>query len=636
MNLSPSIFLLAALGIAATTLAQSLSPILDPVCGRPSLTLRGAESSEVYDISATDDLGSPGVWEALVRLAPGTQEHTWFDPDTLARGRRFYRVERAEPTPEVQVANFGLLDQRGVRRELFREGDAAAVVLVFTDNAHLMDTWAAVKPLHDKFKSQGVLFWLVNPRDSRVDLNSAAANLEIPVLHDEAQIVTRTYGASTSLESVAVSQSDLTVFYRGALADRCELPGGLQDQPYLEQALSQFLTAKPVVIQAAKSRGTSLALPALAVASYSQEIAPLLQAKCVTCHRPGDIGSWAMTNHTVVMNFADSIRRQVLSRQMPPWHADPAHGRFANDSSLNPAETQRLIGWLEAGAPRGEGSDPLALNPPPPAPAWPLGTPDLVLSIATQSLPASGEIPYRYLIVNSPLKTNVWLKAATVRPGNREVVHHSLVFTARTVTDFLQVQGGLGGFFAAYVPGTDAVEFPSGTGKLLKAGSYLVFQMHYTPNGKTTTDKTEIGLYFASAPPARELLTTAAYNTNFEIPAGARDHEVIAEALIERTSLLYEMSPHMHYRGARMRFEALFPDGTQETILSVPGYEFAWQTLFRLAEPKRLPAGTRIRVTGGFDNSIWNPWNPNPQTSVSFGEQTDDEMLIGYLNLAVE
>lgn len=615
---------------------QRMAPSLDPVCGLPRLTVSGTSSGESYVIQASDDLGAPGVWEALLRLSPGTQEHRWFDPDSSSRGRRFYRLERAEPTPLVQVANFALLDQHGVRHELFREGDASAVVLVFTDSQHLAETWAAVRPLQTQFQAQGIRFWLVNPTESRAELESAAQGVEIPVLQDPAQIVSRTYGAGAVQETVAISQSDLTVFYRGALTDRCELPTGAIDQPYLHQALTQFLSATPIVVQEAKPRGSSLPLPPVSVANYATEIAPVLQAKCVTCHREGDIGSFALTDHAAVADRTSSIRRQVLSGKMPPWHADPSHGQFANDASLTPAETRRLIDWLNAGAPRGDGPDPLAVNPPPPADPWPLGKPDLVLSIATQSLPATGEIPYRYLIVNSPLKTNVWLRGATVRPGNREVVHHCLVFTARTVSDFLQVQGGLGGFFAGYVPGTEAVEFPAGTGKQMKSGSYLVFQMHYTPNGRATTDKTEIGLYFASAPPTRELLTTAAYETQFEIPAGSRDHQVVAETVITRNSLLYEMSPHMHYRGARMRFEAIYPNGTEETLLSVPGYDFAWQTLFRLKEPKSLPAGTRVRIIGGFDNSPWNPWNPNPQVSVAFGEQTDDEMLIGYLNLAPE
>jgi hypothetical protein len=258
-----------------------------------------------------------------------------------------------------------------------------------------------------------------------------------------------------------------------------------------------------------------------------------------------------------------------------------------------------------------------------------------VVSIATQSLPATGEIPYRYLLVQNPFPSNVWLRAASVKPGNREVVHHSLVFVGKA-NQILQFQGGLAGFFAGYVPGMDQVAYPAGTGKRLLRGDLILVQMHYTPNGKATTDTTQLGFYLAPTPPARELTTTAVHDIAFTIPPGVRDHEVIAETVMARDSLLYELSPHMHYRGARMRFEALYPDGSAETLLNVPGYEFAWQALYRLTEPKRLPAGTRVRITGGFDNSEWNPWNPSPLSTVVFGEQTDDEMLIGYLNVAPE
>ena len=642
MNVFQRLFQGAAIALPLLAMlpgsAQVLRPALDPVCGIPGLTVAGSMSDTLYEVRASDDLGAPGVWEALVRIAPGVAPHTWFDPGAPARGRRFYRVEAVGNGPELLLENFALNDQNGVRHELFREGDARAVVLLFTDNAHLPEAWATVKPLQETFGPRGIRFWMVNPTDSRSDLAAAcvAHGVHLPVLHDVAQLVARTYGASTVLETVAIHRADLTQFYRGPIMDRCDVPGGTVVQAYLADALQRYSDDLPVVVQSVRAHGDPLHLAAAGVPDYTRDIAPLLQAKCVSCHRPGDIGSWAMTHHAAVAGEAIAIRRSLLGGHMPPWHADPAHGRFANDSSLTPAEASRLVAWIDAGTPRGTGEDPLVTHPlPPPAP-WPLGTPDRIVKIPTQSLPARGEIPYRYLLVKNPLPTNAWLRAVTVRPGNREVVHHCLVFTGQNAADFLQLQGGLGGFFAGFVPGAEPVEFPAGTGKLLKAGSYLIFQMHYTPSGTATTDRTEIGLYLADGTPARELVTTAAHDTEFAIPAGARDHEVVAEAVVERDSLLYEMSPHMHYRGARMRFEALYPDGHRETLLNVPGYEFAWQTLFRLAEPKRLPAGTRVRVTGGFDNSATNPWNPDPSSPVLFGEQTSEEMLIGYLNLAAE
>ena len=199
----------------------------------------------------------------------------------------------------------------------------------------------------------------------------------------------------------------------------------------------------------------------------------------------------------------------VLTGIMPPWDADPAAGVFANDASLNPAEAARLVAWVDAGAKRGDGDDLLVTQPPPEPPLWPLGQPDKILSLDEQSIKATGLEAYRYLPIANPLGSDVWLRAVTVRPGNRQVVHHALVFSIKTFADLVQVQGGLGGFFAGYVPGMEPVEFPAGTGKLLKKGSYLVFQMHYTTMGTATTDRTELGLYFAKTPPAREQIGRA-------------------------------------------------------------------------------------------------------------------------------
>ncbi len=624
----------AALPLVA---APGLRSTVDPVCGAPKLALSAADPDAAFELQGTDDLGAPGVWETLMRLAPGVHERIWFDPDVSKLGRRYYRLQTRPPELPPLTDNFALLDQSGTRREFLREGDAKAVVLVFTDNAHLADTWLAVRPLHERFGAAGVRFWLVNPLDGRAAIAAAAAaaSVPVPVLDDLAQLVTRTFGASSVQDVVALNRDYAEVFYSGALETVCAVPGAAPS-PHLAEALEQFLAGSTVSVEQVRGTGPSLGLAPAATPDFRSEIAPLLQEKCVTCHRPGDIGSFAMTSHAVVAERASGIRRNVVSGRMPPWHADPASGQFANDFSLTPAEAARLVAWIDAGAPAGAGGDPLAESPPPPPPDWPLGTPDKVVSIPAQSLPATGEIPYRYLLVQNPFPTDVWLRAASVRPGNREVVHHCLVFVARNINEFLQVQGGLGGFFAGYVPGMDQTGFPEGTGKLLPRGAYIVFQMHYTPSGKAATDATQLGFYVAETPPARELTTTAAYDINFSIPPGVRDYPVQAETVINRDSLLYELSPHMHYRGARMRFEALYPDGTAETLLNVPGYEFAWQALYRLAAPKRLPAGTRVRVTGGFDNSEWNPWNPSPRSTVVFGEQTDDEMLIGYLNIAPE
>ena len=630
--------LLASLALVPLAHAvESLAPSLDPNCGLPRLMLRGSAAGTAYAIRSSEQLGADASWQTLLQVAPGGQDLTWTDAGSSAHTHRFYRVDRLESDVTPPVDNFALVDHAGVKHEIFREGGSKAVVLIFTDNAHLASGWAALQPLKQKFGASGVQFWLVNPRDSRADLAKAvaAAGITAPVLHDRAQVVSRAYRANSALEAVAVSTASWDPFYRGAVGDTCDFPGAPVEQAYLEQSLTQFLADKPVLIQSVAARGDSLNLTTIPTPSYARDIAPILQSKCVTCHRAGDIGSWAMTSHEVVTNYSASIRDDVLTGRMPPWHADPVNGPFSNDQSLTTDEAAKLVAWVEAGTPRGSEADPLFVNPPTPATDWPLGKPDLVLSIPSQSIPATGVVDYRYLLLSNPLKTNVWLRAAAVRPGNRTVVHHGLVF-AGSLSDLTKLQGGLGGYFAGYVPGMFDTEFPAGTGKLLKAGTLLVFQMHYTTSGTAATDQTQLGLYFAKSVPAKELVTSAAYDINFTIPPGASDHEVVAETTLSKASVVYEMSPHMHLRGKRMRFEVVYPDGSKETLLNVPGYEFAWQTLFRLAAPKHVPAGTKIRVTAGFDNSQWNPWNPDPSVPVTFGEQTFEEMMIGYMNYSAE
>ncbi len=633
LRLGTAVCLMALAAVAEPVLKTEL----DPVCGLPRLSLRSMLADNAVELQASDDLGAPGVWETLMRVAPGTQETVWFDPETPRRGRRFYRVAVRPPTEWAYASNFALNDQDGHRHDFLREGDAKAVVLVFTDNAHLAEVWARIRPLHERHGAEGVRFWLINSTDPRETLSGAVhdAGVKVPVLHDGAQLVARTWGVQIVGEVVALDRAQFEPFYAGALSSR--YPGGTTPEvPHLEKALGEFTTGKTVAVQRVKATGDLLGLAAPRVPDYRTEIAPLVQSRCVTCHRPGDIGSFPILKHADLAERAREIRDSVLSGSMPPWQADPAHGQFSNDFSMTPDEASRLVAWIDAGSPKGESGDPLVENPPQAPASWALGQPDKVVSIPVQTIPSSGEVPYRYLMVKNPWNRDVWLRGAAVKPGNREVVHHSLVFVAKTVLDFLQIQGGLGGFFAGYVPGVEDAFYPEGTGKLLRAGAYLVFQMHYTPNGKASTDTTQLGFYEAKVRPARELNTTAAYDTGFSIPPGARDHEVIAETTVDRNSILYEMSPHMHYRGARMRFEAFYPDGRSETLLNVPGYEFDWQAMYRLKEPKRLPVGTRLRITGGFDNSKWNPWNPSPTSIVQFGEQTDDEMLIGYLNIAPE
>ena len=319
---------------------------------------------------------------------------------------------------------------------------------------------------------------------------------------------------------------------------------------------------------------------------------------------------------------------------------DPNYGSFVDALTLPKEDASAIITWVNAGSPRGEGNDPLAEMPSAKQNypfTWPnrLGEPDLVITLPKRAIQAYGTVDFwrPSVRVRIPDGKDKWLRAAVILPGDVAVVHHCLVFDGPEG----EQASGLGGFFAGYVPGVQGglLEYPAGTGKRVKNGSTLNFQMHYATTGKTETDQTKIGLYFHDSAPQRELVTRSAYSTSINIPANRADVKVKAAYTFASDSYVYELSPHMHYRGSRFRFVAFYPDGTRETLLSVPRYEFDWQRVYRLKAPRFMPRGTRIVCIGGYNNTALNHENPNPRASVKFGLQSNDEMFIGYISYAV-
>ncbi|HTG43386.1 MAG TPA: hypothetical protein VK633_02520, partial [Verrucomicrobiae bacterium] len=466
--------------------------------------------------------------------------------------------------------------------------------------------------------------------DTRTGIAAEASRLGLnfPVMHDRAQTVAQLYRAGKAGEVVCVDRETLGVFYRGAINDRAEGSSGIAGTSFLAAALESFLTHQPIAVRQTKPPGCEVPLVAATELNYSRDIAPILRAKCVTCHSPGNIGPWAMTNHAIVQAYSSSMLEEISTKEMPPWHADPEFGRFKNDSSLTIQEERQLIQWLMAGAPRGEGPDLLETIPPPP-PKWPaeLGEPDLVIRSPEQTIEASGVEPYRYIFVPTGLTQDKWLKAAIVRPSNPKVVHHYLVWEGASAT---QMAVGLAG----YVPGTQRGAFPEGTGVLLHGNTPLTFNLHYTPDGENAVDQPELGLWFHKTPPAKMFITVPLVNQAFNIPAGAREHEVTAKlpiiTALPYAGTLYGVSPHMHLRGTRMRFEVVYPDNRREVLLSVPHYEFHWQTGYQFAQPVKIPAGSKLFAIGAFDNSDLNLENPDASQNVKWGEQSFEEMFIGY------
>jgi hypothetical protein len=555
----------------------------------------------------------------------------------------------AETEPRVvapeAVVNFSLLDHQGRHHELHR-ADAKVVVLFIAGNGCpiVRQSISKVRSLRGKFADKGVVFWMLNAnaQDDRASIAEEAQEYRvgsIPILKDEHQFVARSLGVLRTAEAIAINTRDWTILYRGALDDQLT-EGAKKPQPtqkYLEAALTEFLAGQPVSVAKAPVKGCLInfekaATPGAAPVSYAGEIAPMLQRKCVGCHSAGNIGPFAMTNHKKVKGWSEMIREVLLSKRMPPWHADPHYGKFGNDRSLTADELDKLLRWIEQDCPRGEGEDPLAQIQPN-AERWALGKPDLIASLPKpQSVPATGVLQYRYVESDFEMPHDGWLRAAVVRPDNRKVVHHVIVRVRYP-------EGAKGRpeeevFLTSWAPGNTSPECPPGTGKFLPKGAKFNFELHYNTVGKPESDQSELGLYLAKEPPKLVLETRAAENRDFSIPPGEADARTHAVYAFRRETLIYDLIPHMHLRGSWFKYEALYPNGKKETLLAVPNYDFNWQTEYRLAEPKRVPAGTWLLCTGGFDNSPKNPNNPDPSKRVKHGLQSFEEMFMGFMNVA--
>lgn len=541
------------------------------------------------------------------------------------------------------VENFRLLDQRGASHELYRYADARAIVVLVQGNGCpiVRNVMPEFRALRDAYRPRGIDFLLLNSnlQDTREAIAREASEFgyDLPILKDAAQLVGESLDLKRTGEVFVVDPRTWSVVYHGAIDDRVtyEHQRPAATRRYLANALDDVLAGRPVSVATSPAKGCLINFPskrapeAGQTPSYTADIAPMLRTHCVSCHHPGGIGSWAMTGYDMVRGFAPMIREVVRTQRMPPWHADPAFGHFANDRSLTLTQLRTLVHWVEAGAPRGDGPDPLASDVHD-WPEWSLGTPDVIIDIPEQAIPASGTIDYQYPVIRNPVGKDVWIRAAEILPGDRKSLHH-------VITHF-GVPGKDGGFDRArsgtlggYVPGGKADVFPEGTGIFLPKDAVFRPQMHYTTWGKAGVDRSRLGLYFHADKPAHALRTTVLMNTGIRIPPRTREHWEQAERTLDRDVWLYSLLPHAHYRGKASEFRAYYPDGSEEVLLSVPNYDFNWQTTYELKTPKYLPAGTRIVHRTAWDNSTTNPANPDPDREVPWGEQSWDEMLFGAL-----
>ncbi len=554
---------------------------------------------------------------------------------------------KASPVGQT-VPEFSLQDYRGKMHKLSDYADDKILVIVYLGTeCPLAKLYAPrLAALHQKYEKQGVKFLGINAnrQDSLTEVAAHARihQLPFPVLKDPGNQVADQMHAVRTPEVFVLDQTR-KVRYHGRIDDQYGV-GYIREHVTREDlaiAIDELLAGKAVTQPATEATGCFIGrvrkINPKGTVTWSNQISRLFQKRCQECHREGDIAPFALTSFEEVAGWGETIAEVIQDNRMPPWHANPKYGHFQNDRHLTKAEKELIYQWVDDGTPEG---DPKDL----PAPktylsGWQLPIkPELIINMrsAPYQVPAEGTVRYQYFQVDTGFKEDKWVKLAEVQPGNRAVVHHILVI--------VKPPGGIkrGGFgnsewLAGYVPGLRPKQYPKGTAKLIPAGSQLVFQVHYTPNGSPQEDLSRVGFVFAKPEEVtRAIITTKAANNRFRIPPGDGNHRVEATTRSLPVDVeLLGMMPHMHLRGKSFSYEALFPNGKREVLLDVPAYDFNWQTGYLLEKPITFPAGTKVHCVAHFDNSEINLANPDPTKTVRWGDQTWNEMMIGYFDIAV-
>ncbi len=525
--------------------------------------------------------------------------------------------------------------------------DARAVVIAVTSSSCPVSgrygpTLAA---LEKEYASRGVRFVWINPvaTDSKTAVRQWIRDQGVqgPYVRDERGEIAKALGMRSTAE-VFVLDAARTVQFRGAVDDQYGLgySKAAPNQRYLVSALESVLAGNGVETACTRVPGCALESAAPVAVSqpvtYHNRISRILQQSCVPCHREGGIAPFALTTPAEVAAHAGMVRKQVTQGVMPPWFAaPPTHGPspWLNDRSLPAADKADLLAWMERGRPEGKAAHAPKVRTYPSD--WQLGEPDAIVRLPEPvDVAASGVMPYVNIEVPTDFDSDRWVQGWEIRPSARDVVHHVLVYVLPPGKDGKPQKNrridGTSNYLAAYAPGYQAVSYPEGWAKFIPAGSTLHFQLHYTPKGKATRDQSALGLKFSKTPPKHEVRVSAIAGA-IDIPPGDPDFKVEGQLPVPESARLMSFMPHMHVRGKAYRYELELPGSAPKTLLDVPRYDFNWQLLYRLSEHIDLPAGSVLKGTARYDNSAGNPANPDPTRRVQWGEQTDEEMMLGYI-----
>ncbi len=520
------------------------------------------------------------------------------------------------------------------------EGKAIVLAFVGTECPLASLSMPKLVRMSEEFGERGVKFVLVYPNqpETLVEIAAHAYERDVPflVLKDFAAELADSLGV-TRTPTVCVLDENRKLRYRGRIDDQYSVSSRRATARHhdLRDALEAILNGSTVERAEVQSDGCPLNREKQNVVTgdwtYHQHIAPLVRDACVDCHRPGQIGPMTLTSYDDVSDHAETILEVIQQRRMPPWHADDRYGHFINQRALSDEQIGIVTSWYEAGMPEGDkiGSSEVATDQG--DGRWRI-KPDVVYQMPeTAEIPADGVVPYLYYVVPTNFKEDRWVTSAEALAGNPEVVHHVIAYF---------VAPGRGSFFtgdgdvqilAIGGPGEGTLEMPEGTALRLPKGSELIFEMHYTPNGVATTDRSSVGVVFADQPPQREMRMHMFGTEELAIPPNAPHHPHTADFTFAKDGQIYALLPHMHWRGKSYQAWMDGPDGNKEILLSVPRYDFNWQTYYRYAEPISVKAGTTIKSIAHWDNSANNLANPDPSVAVKYGLQSSEEMMYGFL-----
>ncbi len=534
-----------------------------------------------------------------------------------------------------------LRDLRGSTRQLQGFKDHKAIVLVFLGSDCPVSKLylPAIIELESKYRGKNVQFLAVYPNELE-DMDQVAAsahemNIPFLVLRDAGQKMAALAGV-TRVPTMVLLDGDFKLQYRGRFDDRYTAAARRQQpgRADLACAIDEVLAGKPVSVAETEVDGCLVGKarkqPIEKEITYSREVSRILQQRCQACHREGQGAPFTLLSYDDAVQHADMIREVTNERRMPPWQADPRFSHFSNDRRMSQKELDTLTTWIDTGLKRGDDKDlPKAIDWPK---EWKHGKPDMVLTMPEEfEVPAEGVIPYKNYIIETNFTEDKWVTMAEGKPGTPSVIHHIVVYIMKEGQRGPASADGNLSILVGWAPGDLGLVCQPDTALRIPKGAKLRFEMHYTPNGKAIKDRSSVGIWFAKQPPKREMMLGEFANMAFEIAPEDPNFKAEAAFRVRADAQILSFAPHMHWRGKDYSYEIVYPDGRKETLLSVPRYDFNWQNVYRFQEPLKVPKGAILHSVAHWDNSVNNPYNPDPKQTVRFGLQTWEEMMVGFV-----